>query len=381
MAGINELIAQFCPNGVPFKRLEEVASYIDGAAHENILGDQGEYVVTKVKFISSDGQFRKYCNVRLSPVEKDDIIMVMSDLPNGKSLAKCFLIDKDNTYTINQRVCSLTANTAILLPRFLYYVLNRNAQLLKYDNGYNQTHLKKKWILDVKIPVPPIDIQSEIVRILDTFLALIDNLQKELLVRKKQFEFCQLKLFDFGSDTLAVSLAGCCTLEKGQTAIQKAVPGNYPLVVTASKRKSSNDFQFDKATVCIPLVSSRGHGVASINQVFYEEGKFALGNILCGVTPLNPQFLSAKYLYYLLNWKKDTLLVPLMKGGANVSLTVNSLKKVKVPVPSIEEQVSIVAKIKPLEELIEAIECEIALRKQQYSYYKDKLLTFKEASL
>ena len=381
MSGINELIAQHCPNGVVFKRLEEVASYMDGAAHENILGDQGDYVVTKVKFISSDGQFKKYCNVRLSPVEKDDIIMVMSDLPNGKSLAKCFLIDKDNTYTINQRVCSLTANTEILLPRFLYYVLNRNAQLLKYDNGYSQTHLKKKWILDVQIPVPPIAVQSKIVQMLDTFLKLIDNLQKELSGRRKQFQFFQSQSFDFGSNTPVVNLADCCSLEKGKTAIQKATPGNYPLVVTAPQRKSSNEYQFDKATVCIPLVSSRGHGVASMNQVFYQEGKFALGNILCGVTPLNPQSLSAKYLHYLLNWKKDTLLVPLMKGGANVSLTVNSLKKVKVHVPPIEEQNAIVSKIKPLEELIESIEREITLRKQQYEIYRDKLLTFKEMSV
>ena len=53
-------------------RLEDVASYMDGAAHEGILGDEGKYIVTKVKFISSDGQFKKYCDTRLSPVEKDD---------------------------------------------------------------------------------------------------------------------------------------------------------------------------------------------------------------------------------------------------------------------------------------------------------------------
>lgn len=83
----------------------------------------------------------------------------------------------------------------------------------------------------------------------------------------------------------------------------------------------------------MPLVSSRGHGVACLNQIYYQEGKFALGNILCGVTPQNSNFLSAEYLYYYLNFKKDVLIVPLMKGGANVSLTVNALRGVEVVVP------------------------------------------------
>ena len=80
-------------------------------------------------------------------------------------------------------------------------------------------------------------------------------------------------------------LGECCNLEKGVTPIQKATPGEYPFVVTTSERKASDSYQFDAPAVCIPLVSSRGHGVACLNQLYYQEGKFALGNILCGVTP------------------------------------------------------------------------------------------------
>ena len=67
-------------------------------------------------------------------------------------------------------------------------------------------------------------------------------------------------------------ISECCVLEKGKTPIQKAIPGKYPLVVTTSERKTSNTFQFDRPSVCIPLVSSRGHGVASLNEIFYQEG-------------------------------------------------------------------------------------------------------------
>ena len=59
-----------------------------------------------------------------------------------------------------------------------------------------------------------------------------------------------------------VKLGDVCTILKGKTPIQKAIPGEYPLVVTTSERKSCKDYQFDCSAVCIPLVSSRGHGVA-----------------------------------------------------------------------------------------------------------------------
>ena len=378
MSKLNELIKLHCPDGVEFMRLEDVASYMDGAAHESILGDDGKYIVTKVKFISSDGQFKKYCDTRLSPVEKDDVIMVMSDLPNGKSLAKCFLIDKDGTYTINQRVCSLTANKDILNPRFLYYVLNRNEQLLKYDNGYNQTHLKKQWILDVSIPVPPIPVQNEIVSMLDSFKGLVNELSKELELQKAQYDEVAYRLLIKDKDFPQYDLSDICKLSKGKTGIQKAIAGEFPLVVTTIERKSCNTYQFDEPAVCIPLVSSRGHGVASLNHVYYQEGKFALGSILCGVTVMDKSLVSAKYLYYYFECTKDYTLVPLMKGGANVSMTVSDIAKVKVPIPSISEQKEIIAKLEVLDEYCNILlPAEIEARQKQYEYYRDKLLTFK----
>ena len=166
----------------------------------------------------------------------------------------------------------------------------------------------------------------------------------------------------------------CCSLEKGSTPIQKAVPGEYPLVVTTAERKSSNSYQFEKPSVCIPLVSSRGHGVACLNQVYYQEGRFALGNILCAVTPKDDSGLSARFLYYYLNDKKDVLIVPLMKGGANVSLTVDSLRRVKVPVPPMEIQEEVIRVLGKFEELLATLNAELSARKAQYSFYRERLM-------
>ncbi len=169
-------------------------------------------------------------------------------------------------------------------------------------------------------------------------------------------------------------LEDCCSFEKGKTPIQKATPGDYPLVVTTSERRTSDEYQFDAPTVCVPLISSRGHGVASLNEVYYQDGKFALGNILCGITPNNRQELSALYLTHYLNYKKDVLIVPLMRGGANVSLSIDSLKKIRVPVPPLVIQNEICRIISIFLSYKNVLETELASRKKQYEYYSQQLL-------
>lgn len=141
-------------------------------------------------------------------------------------------------------------------------------------------------------------------------------------------------------------LGEICTIIKGTTGIKKAIPGEYPLVVTAENRLSSNEFQFDAKAVCIPLVSSTGHGHASLKRLHYQEGKFALGNILAAVIPNDENLLNAEYLYYYLTFYKDSKIVPLMKGAANVSLTINSIKTITIEVPKIEQQIKVVNTIK-----------------------------------
>lgn len=82
-----------------------------------------------------------------------------------------------------------------------------------------------------------------------------------------------------------VQIKKVCKVEKGKTPIQKAIPGIYPLVVTTDERKTSDNYQFDCKAACLSLVSARGHGVAQVSRIFYQEGKFALGNILCAIIP------------------------------------------------------------------------------------------------
>lgn len=385
MSKIGELISELCPDGVEFVILSDVCDFLNGKAHEGDIDNNGHYIIVNSKFISTNGDIKKFTNKQICPIFKENILMVMSDLPNGRALGKCFIVDEDDVYTLNQRICALSVkNSSEVNFKFLYYILNRNKQLLKYDNGVDQTNLKRDQILNITIPLPPIEVQREIVRILDNFTELTAKLTAELQKRKEQYRHYSTVLFDDAKKSGVHSIEEVCHIEKGKTPIQKAIPGGYPMVVTTTERKSCDTYQFDAKAVCVPLVSSRGHGVASLNHVYYQEGKFALGNILCAMIPKNEEQVYPKYLYYYFEQTKDYTLVPLMKGGANVALHMNDVKKVKVPIPSLEEQKRIVKILDRFDTLCNDIStglpAEIEARTKQYEYYRDKLLTFKELS-
>ena len=104
------------------KLLGDVVVFKNGKAHENCVVEDGRFIIVNSKFISTEGEIRKYSNHQLEPLNTNDIVMVMSDVPNGKALAKCFYIESDNEFTLNQRICSLTVKE--INSKYLYYLIN-----------------------------------------------------------------------------------------------------------------------------------------------------------------------------------------------------------------------------------------------------------------
>jgi len=153
-----------------------------------------------------------------------------------------------------------------------------------------------------------------------------------------------------------ISVGETCRIVKGRFPTMKTPPGPYPFVVTAAKRRTADDYQFEEPATCIPLISSTGHGHASLHRLHYEEGKFALANLLAALLPLDPDRLNAKYMYYTLQHKKDDILVPLMTGAANVSMKSDDLKGVMFPLPPIEAQLEIVDRLEKQELIIDGVE-------------------------
>lgn len=124
------------------KELNEVALYRNGKAHENDIADEGSFIVVNSKFVSTNGSVKKYSNNQNEPLFKDEIAFVLSDVPNGRAIARTYLITKNNKYTLNQRIAGITPNQNTN-SYFLYNLMNRNPYFLKFDDGVKQTNLSK----------------------------------------------------------------------------------------------------------------------------------------------------------------------------------------------------------------------------------------------
>lgn len=145
-----------------------VCAFTNGKAHEQNVVEYGEYIIVNSKFISSDGVVKKYSNKQICPLFKNDIVMVMSDVPNGKAMSKCFCIDKDNKYTLNQRICALRTKQ---IPLYYMMQINRNDYFMKFDDGVKQTNLRKDDVLACPVYSTTIKEQTKIA----DFLSLIDQ--------------------------------------------------------------------------------------------------------------------------------------------------------------------------------------------------------------
>ena len=168
------------------KKLEDVVFFENGKAHENFIDDGGKFIVINSKFIAQDGNVIKRTNQGLKILNKGDIAIVMSDIPQGRALAKCFFVDEDSKYTLNQRIGLLRPLDAC--NKYFFYVLNRNNYFLNFSNNTSQTNLRKQQVLDCPILIPPILEQKKIVEILDAFeeKLSLNKILKEKLVQIKK---------------------------------------------------------------------------------------------------------------------------------------------------------------------------------------------------
>ena len=185
-AGYKKTEVGVIPEDWLVRLLSDVCRFRGGKAHEQHISDLGKFVCVNSKFISTDGKVRKYVTANFCSGRQGDILMVMSDLPNGKALAKAYVVDQDNLYAVNQRVCALTPYRDD--SKYLFYILNRNPYFLKLDDGVNQTHLLNPVFKKCLLPLPPTKAeQGAIAEALSDADALIESLE-QLLAKNRQLK-------------------------------------------------------------------------------------------------------------------------------------------------------------------------------------------------
>ena len=176
------------------RKLKDIANYRNGKAHEQVEDIDGQFTIVNSKFISTNGNVQRHTYKQVEPLFKGEITFVLSDLPNGKALAKVFRIDEDNKYTLNQRIAGITPKKGTD-SIFLSYILNRNSYFLKFDSGVSQTNLSRSQVEGFTSTLPCFEEQTEI----GSFFKQLDNLitlhQRKLDLLKEQKKGFLQKMF------------------------------------------------------------------------------------------------------------------------------------------------------------------------------------------
>ena len=158
--------------------MDQVASYRNGKAHENSIDAEGRYIVVNSKFVSTDGEVIKRSNEQIEPLYKNELAFVLSDVPNGRAIARTFLVKKDGVYTLNQRIAGITPFD-ITHPYFLNILMNRNKYFLAFDDGAKQTNLSVKDVLGFEANYPKYKEQEKIGSIFESLDSLITLHQRK----------------------------------------------------------------------------------------------------------------------------------------------------------------------------------------------------------
>ncbi|GAA8116114.1 restriction endonuclease subunit S [Helicobacter pylori] len=393
MHKIERLLQTLAPKGVEFRKLGEVLEY-----------DQpNKYCVTSKEFDKSYP----------TPV-----------LTAGKTFILGYTNEKDNIYQANKSSPVIifddfttatqwvdfpfkvkSSAMKILLPknptiniRFIFFYM----QTIPYNISGEHT---RQWISrysQITIPIPPLEIQQEIVKILDAFTELNTELNTELKARKKQYQYYQNMLLDFKGihlnhqdakiktypkrlQTLLQTLAPkgvefrklgeVCEIIRGKRVTKKEIldKGKYPVVSGGIGFMGYlNEYNREENTITIAQYGTAGF-------VNWQNQKFWANDVCFSVIP--KETLINRYLYYVLTNMQNYLYSISNRSAIPYSISSNNIMQITIPIPPLEIQQEIVKILDQFSvlttDLLAGIPAEIEARKKQYEYYREKLLSFK----
>jgi len=267
--------------------------------------------------------------------------------------------------------------------KFLYYLLsNIQEKIYATQTVGGIPHVYGTSIANFAFPFPPLPVQEEIVRILDTFTALEAELEAELEARTKQYKTYREKLLSSiisASDTLNLrsevtvewkKLGDVCVDISSGRNKDRSVEGKYPVYGSTGIIAYSDDYRYDKGKILVARVG------ANCGKVHRAKGRYDVSDNTLLITPNDQYNLDFAY-YQLTHMDLNRFAV----GGGQPLITAGKLKKLEIPIPPLTVQQEIVAILDRFDALVNDLKnglpAEIALRRKQYEYYRDQLLTFK----
>lgn len=380
MEKISEIIKRLCPEGVETVRLDSVCSFTRGNTITAKNAIEGTIPVI------AGGQTPSYYHNEANRIG-DTVVIAGSGAYAGFVSYWQIPIYVSDAFSIDSKES--------LHKKYLFYFLKRNQRkIYETQKGAGVPHVHGKDIAGFEIPLPPLSVQQEIVRVLDSFTAMITNLETELASRQKQYEHYRNQLLTFDENAEGV-------VWKTLGEIAKIARGASPRPIKSYITNSSSGVNWIKIGDVEPGAKYITKSCEKITEEgakksrFLHAGDFILSNSMSFGRPYIlkidgcihdgwismsgfESYVNSDYMYYVLNtyniqsyWNSKA-----NDGGAMSNLNSDIVNSTIIPVPSLQRQKEIVEILDTFEALISNIKRELEARKKQYEYYREKLLTF-----
>lgn len=410
MSKLEELIKQLCPNGVEYKTLGELGKFyggITGKSKEDFKDGNAKFITYKNVYENISLKLDVEDKVKISEKENQrtleygDIIFTgSSETPDECGISSVITKKVEEKLYLNSFCFFFRMNNKeILNPDFakhLFRSSNLRYQIGKTASGVTRFNVSKKAMEKICIPVPPLEVQCEIVHILDDFTLLSAKLSAELKARQKQYEYYSEKLLNENCEENYVKLGDITkTITKGTTPKRFADKG-----INFIKTEAFDGMNINKNK--LSFVDKETHNgflkrsILEENDILFTIAGATIGKMAIVKKELLPantnqalaiirlkDDINVHYIKFILKSSfMKKYIKKCIKGSAQPNLNLQQLNDFLVPFPNDEKQKEIMNILERFDKLCndisEGLPAEIEARQKQYEYYRDKLLTFKE---
>ena len=413
---LETLIQELCPDGVEFVKLGEVGIFYGGLSGKS-----------KADFTDGNAKFITYMNVYSNPsldiniedkvqikegekqntVEYGDILFTgSSETPDECGMTSVLTEQTDEKLYLNSFCFGYRFNDVDSInPGYMKHLFRSHSlrkALAKTASGVTRFNVSKKKVAKIEIPLPPLEVQTEIVRILDKFTELEAELEAELDCRKRQYEYYRDKLLSFenmgGQNVEWKKMSEIGTFIRGNGLQKKDFTEkgvgciHYGQIYTRLSTFTDKTLTYcseelaRKLTPVHPgdlIIACTSENVEDVckSVAWLGEEDIVTGGHACVFSHHeNPKYIAYLFQTEIFFQQKKKY----ARGVKVIDIKVADLQKIKLPIPPLSEQERIVSILDRFESLTTSLTAglpaEIAARRQQYEHYRDKLLTFKRKS-